>query len=202
VTIQHVLLNVGCGAIGPVDPLPSLFRSPGWGEVRLDIDPGVEPDIVASITDMSSIRSDSVDALWSSHNLEHLYDHDVGKAMAEFRRVLKPAGFVYLKVPDLQAVAEFMAANGAEKPAYESPAGPIAPLDMIYGLRTAIAAGHHYMAHRTGFTPHILERVLETAGFEFGVMKRKNYMELSAVAFKTAVNGPEGHARIMAELGF
>ena len=200
--LRRILLNVGSGPIGKVDLLPSFFRTPGWEEVRLDIDPGVQPDIVASITDMSRIRSETVDAIWSSHNLEHLYDHEVGKAMQEFLRILKPEGFVYLKVPNLQEIAEFIVADGADRPAYQSDAGPIAPLDMIYGHRGAIAAGYVYMAHRTGFTPHILQRILTDAGVAAGALKRQAYMELSALAFKSASDGTDTQTRIMAELGF
>ncbi len=198
----RIVLNVGSGPIGDIDLLPPFFRTPDWEEVRLDIDPWVQPDIVASITDMSRIRSETVDAIWSSHNLEHLYDHEVGKAMQEFLRVLKPDGFIYLKVPNLQEIAEFIVAGGADRAAYESAAGPIAPLDMIYGHRGAIAAGYVHMAHRTGFTPHILQRVLTEAGVAAGVLKRQSYMELSAIAFKSASDGADVRARIIAELGF
>src|SRR5665213_540831 len=35
---------------------------------------------------------------------------------------------------------------------YTSPAGPITPLDMLFGHSDSIASGHLYMAHKTGFT--------------------------------------------------
>jgi len=62
----------------------------------------MQPDIVCSITDMSPVAADSVDAVWSSHNLEHLQRHEVPVALAEFLRVLKPAGLLLLTLPDLQ----------------------------------------------------------------------------------------------------
>ena len=54
------VLHVGCGAPHP-DKLPeAFFPRDAWAEVRLDIDPDVAPDIVASITDMTVVPTASV----------------------------------------------------------------------------------------------------------------------------------------------
>ena len=45
---QKQVLHVGCGAYHP-EKLHKSFA--GWKEIRLDIDPAVAPDIVASLTD-------------------------------------------------------------------------------------------------------------------------------------------------------
>jgi hypothetical protein len=37
----------------------------GWDEIRLDIDPQVEPDIIGSLTDMSACESGFFDAPYS-----------------------------------------------------------------------------------------------------------------------------------------
>jgi len=50
-----------------------------------DIDQSVNPDIVGTMTDMSQVQGASVDALFSSHNIEHLYPHEVPVALADFR---------------------------------------------------------------------------------------------------------------------
>ena len=68
------------------------FNTPEWHELRLDIDPSVGPDVVGTMTDMAEVISESVDAIFSSHNLEHLEAHEVPVALQEFRRVLKPDG--------------------------------------------------------------------------------------------------------------
>lgn len=160
----QTVLHVGCGAADS-QSLHQRFRGPDWREIRLDLDPSVAPDVVASITDMRPIAADSVDAVWSSHNLEHLSAHEVPIALAEFLRVLKPGGVALITLPDLQQVAEFIVADKLEDVAYESPAGPIMPLDCVYGLGRAIAGGHPLMAHRTGFTEKTLRKHLERAGF-------------------------------------
>ena len=101
------VLNVGCGYTLR-QKLHPHFHGPEWREVRLDVDPAVHPDIICSITDMSPIATGLVDAIWSSHNLEHLQRHEVPAALAEFIRVLKPQGLLLLTLPDLRQVAQFI----------------------------------------------------------------------------------------------
>jgi hypothetical protein len=56
------VLHVGCGPYHPA-ALPPVFRHAGWREIRLDIDPGIRPDVVASITDMRAIADSQVGRL-------------------------------------------------------------------------------------------------------------------------------------------
>ena len=165
------VLHVGCGAFAP-GKLHPAFGVEEWSELRLDIDGAVAPDIVASITDMAEVTDGSVDAVFSSHNLEHLYPHEVPLALAEFRRVLKPAGFALVTMPDLQSVARLVADGRLTDPAYISGLGPITPLDMLYGFGPALAADNLFMAHHTGFTGRSLQAALSGAGFGYSVVQR------------------------------
>jgi SAM-dependent methyltransferase len=179
------VLHVGCG-VASRDKLPAEFRQPHWQEVRLDIDPEVGPDFIASITDMHVIPDEHVDAVYSSHNVEHLYPHEVEVALREMRRVLKPAGFVRIHVPDLQAVARHVAEGRLDDALYLSSMGPIAPLDILYGHRQSLAAGNTFMAHRTGFTCGTLANALINAGFAAALVQREpEAFALTAVAFRT-----------------
>ena len=178
---SKVVLNVGCGYIG--QPLHPSFRGGEWRELRLDIDPAVNPDIVCSMTDMQPLASGSVDAIWSSHNLEHLHRHEVPIALTEFLRVLRPGGMLLLTMPDLQRVAELVAADELEDEAYLSPSGPISPLDMIFGHAASLAQGNLHMAHKTGFTARTLNRLLAEAGFAEIAVSRDGFA-LWARAYK------------------
>ncbi len=168
---QKVVLHVGCGNPNPLK-LHREFRSSQWREVRLDLDPNTRPDIVASITHMPQVSDQSVDAVWSSHNLEHLYAHEIPAALGEFRRVLKPGGFVLITTPDLQEAAKAVAAGNVDDPLYESPAGPVTALDVLFGFQKSVASGNEFMAHRYGFTTKTLGRFLEQARFRRGRVDR------------------------------
>lgn len=182
----RTVLHVGCGAPSP-DKIPAAFFAPGeWQELRLDIDPDVAPDIQASITDMHMVADASVDAVWSAHNLEHLLPHEVPVALAEFHRVVRPGGFVAVTLPDLQQIAELVAQDKLEDAAYVSMMGPITPLDMLYGLRSALAAGNLFMAHRMGYTATTLEAYFTRAGFTPVRVIRDGHFALWATAVKPA----------------
>jgi ubiquinone/menaquinone biosynthesis C-methylase UbiE len=179
---SKVVLNVGCGYPNK-QGLHRSFQGGDWRELRLDINPEVNPDILCSMTDMHPLANDSIDAIWSSHNLEHLYRHDVPVALAEFMRVLRPGGHMLVTLPDMQRIAELITTGGLEDEAYSSPAGPITPLDMIYGHTPSLARGNLHMAHKTGFTANTLRQVLGEAGFS-GITLQREGFSLWARAYK------------------
>lgn len=179
-------LHVGCGPKRKGHTTVG-FNTPEWNEIRLDIDASVSPDVIGTMTDMTAIHSESVDAIYSSHNIEHLYPHEVPIACREFLRVLKPDGFLVLTCPDLQSICKLVAENGLTVEAYRSPAGPIAPIDMLYGHRQSLSKGNLYMAHRCGFTQKVLAGTLKSCGFRIvGTMARGRapYFDLFALASK------------------
>lgn len=146
--LPHIL-HVGCGG----------NRLPEWivgTEVRFDIDPQHQPDIVGTMTDMGDIGP--FDVVYNSHSLEHLYPHEVPTALAEFLRVLRPGGAAIILVPDLEDV------RATEDVLYLAPAGPMTGLDLIYGCRKLIPT-MPYMAHHTGFIAATLAAALKAAGF-------------------------------------
>jgi predicted SAM-dependent methyltransferase len=134
-------LHVGCGPKRK-DRMTARFNTAEWQEIRLDIDPAVEPDVIGTMTDIAQVATASVDVIFSSHNIEHLYPHEVPLALAEFIRGLTDDGFAVITCPDLQSVAALIADDKLTEPAYQSPAGPIAPLDILYGHRPAMSREH------------------------------------------------------------
>ncbi len=189
----QVFLHIGCGPKRK-DQTTRGFNTPAWHEVRLDIDAGVSPDIIGTMTDMANIADASMDAIFSSHNIEHLYPHEVPKALAEFIRVLKPEGFLVVTCPDLQSVCALIAGDKLTEPAYTAPAGAIAPVDILYGHRPSMAQGNLFMAHRCGFTQRVLTGTLHAHGLANAASKRRGhpYYDLWAVATKS----PADEARL------
>ncbi len=189
------VLYVGCGWDQQAHP---IFKD--WDLVRLDVDPSVKPDVVASMTQMRPVATASMDAVYSRHNLEHLEYHEVALALAEFRRVLKPGGFALIIVPDMLTVAELVVQGKLEEVIGISPAGPIAPIDMMYGFRPALKQGKYYMAHRMGFTQRTLTQHIVSAGFYAGVVRTTGTRELWAEA-RTEKGKPDYLAKLFPKAG-
>jgi SAM-dependent methyltransferase len=184
-------LHVGSGRYRKAQTIHA-FQGPEWDEVSLDIDKKVKPHIVDKLPDLAKVESDSFDAVYSSHSLEHLYPHQVPVALKAFHRVLNDDGVAIIRCPDLQTIGEALAAGELDKPLYVSGLGPVAPLDMLYGFRPAMADGNLYMAHHTGFTDKTLADACAEAGFRAVLSFRmKRTRELWCVATRKAVGKEE-----------
>ena len=187
---MRTLLHVGCSSLDKSGL--KGFNSDDWSEIRFDIDPSVHPDIEGTLTDMDDVATESVDAIYSSHNIEHVFPHEVHTVLLEFHRVLKQDGIVVLTCPDLVSVCQAVVSDRLMETLYVSPAGPIAPIDILYGHRDAVANGKIYMAHKTGFTYSTLQDAFFKAGFKFniGAARPRNF-DLWIVSFKQLLSNEE-----------
>jgi len=180
---MKTLLHVGSGPQDKSDL--KGFNNDDWSEIRLDIDKDVKPDIVGSLTDLSLVKTASVDAIYSAFNIDHIYPHEVPIALKEFYRVLNDDGIVVITCPDMQGVCEAIAQDKLLNVLYESSSGPISPIDVLFGNRREVSAGNEYMAKKGGFTYSELDRVFFEEGFKTRVGGRREEMyELFLVAFK------------------
>ena len=181
---MKTLLHVGCGNSN-MSKLNG-FNDSEWHEIRLDIDEQVNPDIVGTLTEMSSVKTGSVDAVYSAYNIDHIYAHEVPIAFKEFHRVLNDDGIVVLRCPDIQTICEVIAQDKLLEPLYESPIGPIYPIDILFGNRQQISDGKLFMAKKVGFTYSVLNQTFREAGFQarYGGRMPINGGELAIVAFK------------------
>jgi len=180
---MKIFLHVGCG---PQNKSTCLgFNNDNWKEIRLDIDKNVNPDIVGTLTDMKLVETGSVDAVYSSHNIEHIFPHEVPIALSEFYRVLKEDGIVVITCPDLQSAGEALTQDKLFETLYESPMGPVTAFDILYGHRASTTDGNVYMIHKGGFTYSLLDRAFYEAGFKVRVGgRRPEGYDLYLVAFK------------------
>jgi predicted SAM-dependent methyltransferase len=184
-------LHVGSGRYRKPQTIKA-FQGPEWDEVSLDIDKKVKPDIVDKLPNLAKVEPNSFDAVYSSHSLEHLYPHEVPVALEAFHRVLNAEGIAIIRCPDLQTIGAALAKGEIDKPLYVSGLGPVAPLDMLYGFRPAMADGNLYMAHHTGFTHKTLAEACAKAAFR-GVLcfRMQNTRELWCIATKKATSKEE-----------
>ena len=149
------------------------WRESGYVCVTLDIDPDTKPNIVGSMTDLGMIADGRYDVVYCSHALEHLYPHEVPRALAEFHRVLKPGGKAVILVPDLEDV-----------PATDAvlPGSSLCGLHLYYGDASLIEA-HPHMAHHSGFVTATLRAAMEAAGFKVET-QRMSYYNLMGIGIK------------------
>ncbi len=195
---MKTFLHVGCGHEDKSQI--NGFNNDNWKEIRFDINKNVNPDIVGTLTDMSLVKTGSVDAIYSSHNIEHIYPHEVPIALKEFYRVLKDDGIVVISCPDLQGVCEAVVNDRLLEPLYETAAGPISPIDILYGWRKDLVKGNEHMAHKGGFTYTSLNTSFFEAGFKArygGRFQEAGAPNLFLVAFKQKV--PEEEIKKIAD---
>lgn len=161
------VLNVG----GNTKAIPLPARYEGWEHILLDIAPGPDVDIVmdAKALALTWKHSGQYDVVYCAHNLEHYHAHEVDLVLQGMRFALVPDGEVHIVVPNIGQLMVEMIENklDLEDVIYESAAGPITPLDVLYGWGKEIEeSGNPFFAHKTGFTATRLHRVLEAAGFK------------------------------------
>ena len=173
------VLNIGGGAI----PMPPFYEH--WERVVLDIDRNTRPDVLMDARNMGRLPAGEFDAVYSSHCLEHFYEHEIPGILAGFVHVLTDNGFADIRVPDLASAIRYAFDKGLDltDALYQSPAGPIRLADMLWGHQPQIkASGQPYMAHRWGFTRATLGTALK-AHFDT-VWIAAARLELQAFAFK------------------
>jgi ubiquinone/menaquinone biosynthesis C-methylase UbiE len=134
---------------------------------------------------MHTLKRNQYDAVFNSHNLEHVYQYQVPLVLAGFQHVLKPNGFAHIAVPDMAALCEAIVSGHRDlnDTWYVSSGGPITFHDVMYGWGAQVSKGNHYYAHKTGFTEKMLTKVLLAARFTHVYMARDNG-NLTAFAFK------------------
>ena len=182
-TPQPKVLNVGGN--NKSIPLPPIFD--GYEHLLLDIDPTGNPDVLCDARELTTLEAGQFDAIYCSHNLEHYWWHDVPRVLAGFVHVLKkPQGFAFVRVPDIQEVMKVAVQRGMEPDdvLYNTASGvPIAILDVLYGWRRQIEqSGVDFFAHKTGFSPKLLNKTLYQAGFARVYISSGN-LEVRAMAF-------------------
>lgn len=186
--VMKVVLNAGCGTQHvPADRFPAAE----WQEIRLDVAGEVEPDIVADIRAIP-LEDECLDAVYTSHTLEHLPESGVRQALGEFRRILKPEGQLVIRVPDLAIVAREIVEGRMTEKLYDSAAGPVRPLDMLFGMQVWVDRSE-WMGHRMGFTLRSLADMLGEAGLKGQVHSVPEIHELIAQAYKPLPESEDGH---------
>lgn len=182
------LIHVGCGAAGREQVMLEDFRGDDWMHIRVDVDPEVDPDVVDDIRVLRTFDHRSVDGVYASHVLEHLHPNEAMAAIKSFMRVLRPGGIIFAMVPDIGLACEWVARGAGLDVIYESPGGPITPIDMIYGYRP-YTLHNPYQVHRCGYTVDSLKGLFVESGCTKVKVRKGPGFDLWALAEKHLENG-------------
>ena len=181
--MRSKVLNVGGSSKNT--PIPQHYSE--WQHDLLDIDSRGNPDIVCDARELRNLDGKQYEAIYCSHNLEHYYRHDALTVLQGFVHILKDDGFAEIRVPDIaQVISGVIEKNlDLDDMLYESAAGPITAHDVMYGLQSEIVnSGQDFYAHKTGFTPKSLTKLLHDGGFQSVYLISDEHLGIHAIAFK------------------
>jgi len=103
------------------------------------------------VTKTLAFPDDSIDAIFSSHVMEHLFMNEVEKLIPEFRRVLKTGGICRVVVPDLEKIITQYDVNDPRK--------------FLTDIFEVSQRGEVKNSHHCGFTGNFLINLFSEAGF-------------------------------------
>jgi predicted SAM-dependent methyltransferase len=136
---KQVKIDIGCGT-------HDEWIEGDW----IRVDPYVkEADVHCVAWDLPYLDN-TVDEIWSSHLLEHLYKKQVAPTLKEWYRVLKTGGKLTVRVPDLEWCCNWWLSH--QTMGWD--------LDIIYGGQSREGEAHH-----TGFNEKIMKDYLHEAKF-------------------------------------
>ena len=185
--VQQTFLQINAGGQITGETLP-LFRSTEWSNASPAWIDELQP-IGQGDHALSSGNGKSIQAIFLNHYLPCCYTHEVPALLNHCLTSLSDTGFLIITCPDFITIAHEILAHGLTHPSYSSAAGPIAPIDMIFGHRPTLAEGHTAMAHHSGYTQSSLVALLSEAGFKsVRALARPEQFELVAVATKAETN--------------
>lgn len=122
-------------------------RTPDF-DIYVDINPNCNPDVVSDAISLP-FGDNSFDAVRCVDILEHMSYSVTHVALAEWARVLKPGGEIYIQVPDVRmAIEDWLA--GKDREGFRPQVVPeFAHLPSIVSLAWRLLGGHDTTSHVT-----------------------------------------------------
>lgn len=157
-----IYLNIGVGPspihIQHVQLMESVGNISDWVFVDKYVK---EPHILNYDARNIPYDDDSIDAVYSSHLVEHLGMKEVHVVLGEWYRILRKKGKIIINVPDIQwAARELLNQIDGDHPISPVFNTPAKVMEIFFGNQD-----HEGEFHKSGFTDKILHVCLSDAGF-------------------------------------
>ncbi len=172
------------------------FMATAWHELRIDPDENMQADITSQPYHLPMIADASLDGVFIGHTLHRYNFIDAEHVLKEAFRILKDEGTLIATVPDLQLASTYAANDELEAGVYQSPAGAITAIDMLFGFQRAIRTGDLARQHQSGYTMTSLGNLVRDIGFCNLKVQRQAH-DLLVIGLKLPYNHPERVERIM-----
>jgi predicted SAM-dependent methyltransferase len=128
-------------------------RLQGFLNIDREFSEGI--DLVCDVSKLDDFRDESVVEIYTSHTLEYFDRKQAAVTLAEWFRVLKPGGQIYVSVPDFDSLVQVYSQTGR----IETILGP------LFGMwHNTNEKQTHY--HKTVWDFASLTQQLEVVGFE------------------------------------
>lgn len=198
--METVRLNLGCGSVTPagwqnVDyalgarlaRLPVVGRlANGLGLIKLRWDPSI---VIHDLSRPFPWAPESVDAIYSSHTLEHFDRADGLRFLLECFRVLKPSGVIRIVVPDLATHVNRYLSGVVRADGFLEDLDVLTGMGMV-GLKRTLAPLVQY-PHKCMYDQEALQRVVASCGFECRARKPfdSEIPDISALELESRTEG-------------
>ena len=123
----------------------------------LDVEQRPEVDYIGNASDLSQFEDESIEAIYTSHVLEHFYyalNYELAFTLVEWHRVLKQGGQLMISVPDLRTLCWLYSRPDIDHQ------NRFHIMRMIFGGQT-----NEYDVHKVGFDFDTLCSYLSDTGF-------------------------------------
>jgi len=127
--------------------------------LNLDASLFVDSDVIAGLRKLK-LRQSSVDMIYASHVFEHIRRKHTRRVLAEWHRVLKPGGKLYICVPDLEALFKKYLQSIPQYDTEQAQRSADLACDIVYGGQT-----NRYDFHFYGYSFVTLKSLLAEIGF-------------------------------------
>ena len=124
------------------------------GFLQVDIEPWPNVDIVSDLRDLTMIDNESVDEIYTSHSFEYFDARQALIALAEWKRVLRRGGKLFISVPDFASLVKI----------YEETGDLSKIIGPLFGRWENVKV-EETIYHRTVYDIDTLSETLRLAGF-------------------------------------